>query len=269
MKLFLQLTFKELYYFLKTPRRRIFMWLVLKYSSIKRYKTSKICFLGNKFIVPDVLSFLWQFHDIFAEEIYKFESPKTSPVIYDCGANVGTSCLYFKKLYPNSRIRAFEADPEISNILKQNMKANRLDIEIISKAVWCHNRGIEISIEGADGASIFGDSNKQQIPSVRLKDELRKEQQIDFLKIDVEGAEIELFKDCADELFRVENIFVEFHSFVGKPQNLDVLFAILQNSGFRFYVHHIELKKFPYINKTPKNNKTIDLQLNIFAWKAH
>jgi uncharacterized protein YfeS len=40
--------------------------------------------------VPDALSFIWQFKEIFVEEYYRFEAKSESPVIYDCGANVGT-----------------------------------------------------------------------------------------------------------------------------------------------------------------------------------
>ena len=43
----------------------------------------------------------------------------------------------------------------------------------------------------------INEGNKKTVPCVRLRDLLNEE--IDFLKIDIEGAEYEVLKDCADE----------------------------------------------------------------------
>jgi hypothetical protein len=84
----------------------------------KRYeKVDDVKFLKFSFDIPDLPSFVWQFKEIFVDEIYKFNSENKEPIIFDCGANVGTSCLYFKQLFPNGKIKAFEADPMIANVL--------------------------------------------------------------------------------------------------------------------------------------------------------
>ena len=121
MHLFFQLTSMGLHNFITRPRERTFMKLAFLYGGKERYKKGNINFEGFKFIVPDYKSFLWQYKEIFAEESFKFNSDSIEPVIYDCGANVGTSCAYFKKIYPYSIIKAFEADPKISRYLKENL----------------------------------------------------------------------------------------------------------------------------------------------------
>ncbi len=269
MKLFLQLSFKQLFHYFTNPKQRQFIKIALKYGNKPRYKNLKVNFKGYKITVVDSLSFVWQYKDIFTDEIYRFESnDNLKPVIYDCGANVGTSCLFFKQLYPKAKITAFEADPNIANILKENLKANNItDIEIINKAVWVDNKGIELCPDGADGASIFGNGNKIKIDSIRLKDLLEKEEKIDMLKMDIEGAEIDVIIDCQDKLLNVQNFFIEYHSFIDKKQGLSNILTILTKNNFRYFIEPVEKRKHPFINKINRNNKFMDMQLNIFAYR--
>ena len=95
----LQHWLKGAHKFLTNSNERRFFRLSLRYGNIERYKPVKINFLQFKFDVPDSLSFIWQFKEIFVEEYYRFETSSKAPVIYDCGANVGTSCAFFKHIY--------------------------------------------------------------------------------------------------------------------------------------------------------------------------
>ena len=103
------------------PNYREFVRLFIRYGDSPRNKTYEIRFLNYLIAVPDCLSFIFQFKEIFVNQSYKFKSFTNSPVIYDCGANIGISCLYFKKIFPDSRIEAFEADPQIAKILQNNL----------------------------------------------------------------------------------------------------------------------------------------------------
>src|SRR3990172_11020704 len=134
--------------FLTNPNERKFFRLSLRYGNSERYKPVKINFLKFKFDVPDALSFIWQFKEIFVEEYYRFETSTKVPVIFDCGANIGTSCAFFKIICPQSRIVAFEPNPKIADYLKRNIKNNSLEnIEVIEKAVWTTNNGLELGME--------------------------------------------------------------------------------------------------------------------------
>jgi FkbM family methyltransferase len=44
----------------------------------------------------------------------------------DCGANIGLATLFFKRLYPESEIHAFEPDPETFKMLRRNVEQNSL-----------------------------------------------------------------------------------------------------------------------------------------------
>jgi len=268
MRVFIERGFNWINKFLKNPLERKFTYLTIVYGSKKRFQERKINILGFEFIVPDTLSFIWQFKEIFVEGYYRFDTSTKTPVIYDCGANVGTSCAFFKYHYPQSRILAFEPNSKIASYLNKNIKNNSLEnIEVIEKAIWTNNHGIELGMEDADGSSIHLDKNKTKVESIRLKDYLEKEKEIDLLKMDIEGAEVDVLNDCKDSLTNVNNIFVEFHSYCNKPQKLSEMIGVLESAGFRYHIKQPEERLRPFINRVNKSNPGMDLQLNIFAYR--
>jgi FkbM family methyltransferase len=268
MKYLLKNMIRPLYHYIKNNNEREFQKLHDKWGEYKRFKkVDDVKFLKFSFDIPDLPSFVWQFKEIFVDEIYKFNSENKEPIIFDCGANVGTSCLYFKQLFPNAKIKAFEADPMIANVLKSNLAKNGIsDVEVINKAVWIDDGGIEFGSEGADGGSINASGNKIKIDSIRLQDFLDKEPEVDLLKIDIEGAEYEVLKDCANSLSNVKNIFVEYHSWNSSTQKLSEILEVLEMNNFRYHIEDLSKRKQPFINHAKEKN--MDLQLNIFGIKV-
>lgn len=258
---------KPLYHFVKNKNEREFYRLRDKWSGKTRYKiTEGVKFLNYTVNVPDLESFIWQFKDIFVDNIFELNAGKEIPVIYDCGANIGMSCLYFKKMAPKASIKAFEPDQYISGFLKKNLIQNGFnDIEIIEKAVWINNNGVSFNSDGADGGSILGEGNKIDLESIRLRDLLMAEENIDLLKMDIEGAEFEVILDCQDHLSRVQNIFIEYHSWNNSSQNLSKILNVLEKNNFRYYIEDLHKRKIPFVNKA--SNQIMDLQLNIFGYK--
>jgi hypothetical protein len=74
-------------------------------SSLRFKKIYNVKFLKYSISIVDAQSFIYQFKEIFVNEVYKFNSESKSPVIFDCGSNVGTSVLYFKSIYPDAKIK--------------------------------------------------------------------------------------------------------------------------------------------------------------------
>lgn len=268
MKLVLQEIFLGVYKFLTNSNYRRFLYLATIYGTRKRFHSTQISFLNYSLNVPDCQSFIWQFKEIFVDEYYRFESNSENPVIFDCGANVGTSCVYFKKLYPGSRITAFEANPDIAKLLDENLRNNGIDdVRLLNKAVWINSEGLELGLESADGSSIHKKLNRVKVESIRLRDYLDKEEQIDMLKMDIEGAEVDVLIDCKESLFKVRNLFVEFHSYINEKQRLSEIIDILESNKFRYFIKQPEDRPRPLINRYNKSNPEIDLQLNIFAYR--
>jgi FkbM family methyltransferase len=264
-----KILFRDVFRLLHLPAGWTFLWLAFRFGNRQRYVQENVRLGKLDLQVPDCLSFIWQYKEIFVEESYNFQTDSPEPVIFDCGANLGMSCLYFRQLFPMSRILAFEADPDIAEILQRNLKKNgAADVQVHSHAVWVDDSEIVFSKEGSDSGSVVSSGeNTVRLPAVRLKSLLEKEPRIDLLKMDIEGAETTVLQDCQDSLSHIRNIFVEYHAYLHQPQTLDLILNILQKNGFRYFLRTEQDRKSPFVNRVPKNNSRMDVQINIFAWK--
>ncbi len=234
-------------------------------KSSDRYKPMDINFMGKELKIVDSASFLSSYREIFEKGIYRFNPKNDEPVIVDCGANIGLSILFFKHSYPRAKIIAFEPVPNIFKTLKYNIdQFDCRDIELHNKALWENETNIRFMDEGADAGRIAvkgDDDNITEVSTVRLKDFINGP--VDLLKIDIEGAELEVIKDTLEELDLVENIFVEYHSFKGKRQQVDILFKLLLDKGFRLHVHSANVSPNPFL--AIESNLNMDMQLNVFG----
>jgi len=228
-------------------------------------------FLGKKIKRINPYSFIHTVEGIFVEELYKF-SPKTeSPLIIDCGSNIGLSIIYFKKLFPNSRIIGFEPDKNIFDACVYNLREFGLsDVQMINAGVWKNDGEVKFLKDNSLGGMIvepgMDDSSFSTIAVVDIKKYLNEK--VDFLKIDIEGAEIEVLLNTGDLLMNVENLFVEYHSFSNQPQKLSELLQFLSDQGFRYYIKHAwDYLEKPYLNKGETVDLIYDLQLNIFGYR--
>jgi FkbM family methyltransferase len=217
--------------------------------------------------VPDIASFFSAYREIFVEEIYSFPSGDGKPVILDFGANIGLSILYFKKKHPLAKIIAYEADPTIFQSLKQNIEANGITgVELHNLAIWSSDRTIEFSVEGADGGrvNVEKDNNIIAVPAVSLASILEG-RKYDFIKLDIEGAEVHALRDCEPFLGKSDYVFVEFHSFAHRKQDLGWIIDMFERSGFRVHIHPPFIAKKPFQGIHDQNG--MDMQLNLFFWK--
>ena len=90
-------------------------------------------------------------------------------------------------------------------------------------------------------------------------------EKIDFLKLDIEGAEYEVLQDCQKELRDVQNLFVEYHSPASSEQRLSRILEILSGAGFRYQIHEAFTSPHPFLDRRLAGQ--MDLQLNISAFR--
>jgi FkbM family methyltransferase len=239
-------------------------------THIPRYTPGEFLLNDQTIYFPDSASFYFIYKELFRTEIYKFKSEHNQPLIIDCGANIGLSVIYFKQLYPNARIIAFEPDAEIYAYLEKNVRYlnEKGNVRLYKKALWDSNDTLEFKNEGADGGrvSLKNDSttfNKFiQVEAVRLSEFINEP--VSFLKIDIEGAETKVIKEIEDKLYLVDNIFIEYHSFESLPQELDEILAILSRNNFRYYLDTPgKIRSTPFTDKTTYSS--FDFLINIYA----
>ncbi len=74
--------------------------------------------------------------EIFVEEIYK-QALSPNAYVLDCGANIGLSVIYLKKICPTATIIAFEPDKNNFELLQKNIASHGLqNVELKNEAVW-------------------------------------------------------------------------------------------------------------------------------------
>lgn len=229
--------------------------------------------LGKKIEITDPYWYVYSYEELFINQIYRFTSTKETPYIIDCGANIGLSILFFKNIFPKAVIIAFEPDAEIFTTLKRNIQNYNLsDVTLIQKAVWTSDGEHFFYSDGSVGGRLLENASEKmrtiQVQTVRLLDYL--ESSIDFLKIDIEGAEYSVICDIAYNLHKVENLFVEYHGKPNENQNLHHLLDLFSKAGFRYFITqaHPHPFKHPFIRED-RQNYTYDLQLNIFCYRNY
>lgn len=217
-------------------------------------------------------NYFWLLHsidEIFVEEVYNCVFESDYPKIIDCGANIGISILYFKQIAPAANIIAFEPDSHLCSIIEANVKSFGLQgVQVVNKGVWNENAFLEFEAEGTLGGEFqLGaetvSTKHKQVEVVRLRDLLHEE--IDFLKIDIEGAEYEVLKDCREKISNVRNVFIEFHGEADQPQKLHEMLLWMSEAGFRYNIKDAwNNQPHPFLKRKSKGR---DMQLNLFFFK--
>jgi FkbM family methyltransferase len=225
----------------------------------------------NKYKIAfrDSRVFLVSINELFVNEFYKFRPISDRPRIIDCGSYIGTSILYFKINYPNAVITGFEPDETNYSIVKSNLEAwNFSDTSLTNAAIWINNESISFHSKGSMASrietGIYDENKKKTVKCIRLRDLLNEE--IDFLKIDIEGAEHAVLKDCSDKLINVKNLFVEYHGVYSEMFKLNEILDILNHNEFRYYIKEgSPVYAKPFWDKEKVGD--YDIILNIFAFK--
>lgn len=173
--------------------------------------------------------------DIFYEVFWKKTYGKplsiliTEPkIIVDLGAHIGITSTYLSLKYPNAKIVAVEASAENFELLKNNTQSFN-NIECIHAAVYFEDGFVNFSnneLSYNQKISETGISTKAiSIQSIKEAYDLHE---IDLMKIDIEGGEIDLLCKNNSWLSSVKNIIIEIHN----PYNASDLEKDLKPFGF-------------------------------------
>jgi FkbM family methyltransferase len=136
--------------------------------------------------------------------------------IIDAGAHIGCAALFFASSFPRANIFAIEPDPGNYQVLLRNTRDNQR-IRAIHAAVWHRPESVIIGNEQDDPCAFqikSADGQCTTIQGLTLSAIIREcgFERIDLLKLDIEGAEKEIFDtDDLDWMNRTHTIMVELH----------------------------------------------------------
>ena len=151
-------------------------------------------------------------------------------VFLDVGANIGNHTIYFAKILGAREVVCIEPNPEAIKILRINIELNRLQDQVDMAYVG-------YGLSDRPGRAIIGRTIDMNLGGTTLEpkddgtiplvagDELLRGRNIDFIKIDVEGMELEVLRGLEQTIASCEpKIFVEvgnanlepFHEWVQK-----------------------------------------------------
>lgn len=221
-----------------------YLWLLCKSVAyhkglLKVEKVKRINLLGLGIMFFHYGQLINLFEEIFVSQVYKTRISKSAPVIVDCGSNIGLSVLYFKKLFPNARILAFEPSLETFEILCQNIKLNHIrDVMLYNLAVTDKSGksllSKHLNIPGFLGMSLKHSMTEQEHELVSC-DKLSNyiDQYVDLVKIDVEGSELEIVGDLLQtkKIIFCTQMIIEYHQeIIGHP--VSKFISLLNTNNF-------------------------------------
>lgn len=182
--------------------------------------------------------------EIFDEEIYRFSTANATPLIIDCGANIGLSALYFHRQFPSGHIIAFEPDPVCYGLLEQHIVSQEMDnVEAINCAVsnsagtasfFSHS---EITDQHAPVMSLQKNAATDKVVDVaciHFGEYIKQFDHIDFCKVDIEGGESALLQGLvsAGSISRVSEFVVEYHVWAVQLYDAETFVSVFESQGF-------------------------------------
>lgn len=163
-------------------------------------------------------------------------------LVWDLGANIGITMAHMAVRHPRARIVGVELDEENCAMARANVARFGRRCEVLHAGVWPgggeveyrRSPGEEVAFHVGDGAGEL-----RRAPGVSLDELLAREVPgtvVDYVKMDVEGAERELLRRDTDWAANVRCIKVEVH----EPYTVEQCVADLESLGFHARVEAVE-----------------------------
>ena len=159
----------------------------------------------------------------------------------DVGAHIGETNQIIRAIYPGKRVVSFEANPHCENELK-NIGAEYLICLLGREKREYAKLFMNPDNPTSTGVSIYKENSNfferattLEIPMYRLDSLVPAEANFDFLKIDVQGAEIEVLEGTTRLIPSIKWIFLEV-SFINYNEGaplFDEVYMYLRNLGYR------------------------------------
>lgn len=181
-------------------------------------------------------------YEILGASIYRapYEVLGQVNTILDLGAHIGLATLYFATRFPKAQLVSVEPVPENFALLARNCVTNNISTRLVNKCVGSTTRLVEIHRGSSSHLHTLSQPPPKdsygliQVEMIEMPELLMEHaiDTVDILKVDIEGAENELFSQCDAWISRVRLIIIEVH-----PSKVDYqgLIDRVSACGFQYF----------------------------------
>lgn len=183
------------------------------------------------------------FGQIFLEEEYAcLNDLERVGLVLDCGGNIGCSAAWFLSRFPTCEVVSVEPDPDNFAQLTKNLAPYGTRSTAIRAGVWSRPVRLSMSDEpyrngtaAARQVRICRPEEPSNLPGLDIGTLLAQSghERISILKIDIEGAEVELFSQ-GDRAWLdvVDNLVIELHDDSAFGNATEAFFRAIEGQGF-------------------------------------
>jgi len=159
----------------------------------------------------------------------------TAPIrfVIDAGAYIGDATVWYLSRFPQATVVALEPNPVIYPLLQQNCKPYSGRAITLNAALWPFSTNLTVCTSSTETGAFVKEANDGGVIGIgplEVLDRYNPGGVIDIFKIDIEGAELQLFAaDCDSWLRRTRSIVMEIHGAAG----LGAVTAAIKRHHFR------------------------------------
>lgn len=198
------------------------------------------------FLIPDMYASM----TIHEEDVRKYFNPQKGDVVVDIGAAFGLYTIpSSRQVGQSGKVVAIEAHPTNYAMLNRNIKLNSLtNVTCLNYAVYSTKTKVKIysnytiiseRVTGEEKTKgTYVEVNADTLDSILEQNKIPKER-VNWVKIDVEGAELDVLKGATDVLTTSKDLalFIEIHGKDNYQQVIDFLNSYNLNVIFRKDYH--------------------------------
>lgn len=235
----------------KEKLRMVFTKYYVRYKIIKSTKIlqdENVTFLelnnGFKFYSDSNRTVIYQMliEQFFGNVYEKRYELKEKDVVVDVGAHIGTFTIKAAKEVGNEgKVIAIEPEENNLKLLKRNVEINGLkNVIIVQKGIWSEKDEMRLYLSDYSicHSLVCEDTDKSVDIEVDTIDNILNElkvNKVDFIKMDIEGAEIEALKGAKETLENnnVKIAIAAYHEINGEPPTSKTIVPQLKRMGFK------------------------------------
>ncbi len=197
---------------------------------------------GPRFLVRSALD-IWILKETVIEREYERASVPIQDAwtVVDIGAGLGDFSISVARRFPRCQVYAFEPLPGSFALLEENLKLNRIqNVRAFPFSVNGHAGVADMHAPSREPAHALtvpaarADSNDVRVRTISLDQGIERleSHQCDYLKVDCEGAEFEIFFNASPAtLSKIRHICLEYHDWMTGYTH-DDLARLFRQHGF-------------------------------------